>query len=271
MADNEPQIDLKKHARRRLVGASALALLAAIVLPMVMDHEPRQVGQDIQVRIPSQEGANYAARVIHGRDAVPPHPSLPAPLATASTPAAQTDTQSAPAVAPHALVSSPIVPPPAPKNPPRLAEDAHPSAKADLRKEPDKVIDERRAQAEARKEKAKAEAALAKAETAKSSRREAEDKPKTKDSESSRAAAILNDDSSNKPSRFAVQLGSFKDAANAATLRGKAAGEGINAYVEPAGDKTRVRAGPFPSRDAAEAAAARLRKAGIPATVTPAS
>ena len=131
------------------------------------------------------------------------------------------------------------------------------------------MADERKALAEARKEKAKAEAAQAKAETAKPSHREAGDKPK--DSESSRAAAILNDDSSNKPSRFVVQLGSFKDAANAATLRGKAVGEGINAYVEPAGDKTRVRAGPFPSRDTAEAAAARLRKAGIPATVTPAS
>ncbi len=49
---------LKKRARRRLIGAVALALLAAIVLPMVMDHQPAAPLKDIQVRIPSpDEGA----------------------------------------------------------------------------------------------------------------------------------------------------------------------------------------------------------------------
>jgi DedD protein len=43
-ADN---LDIKKRARRRLVGAAALALLAAIVLPMMMDQEPRSASQDI--------------------------------------------------------------------------------------------------------------------------------------------------------------------------------------------------------------------------------
>lgn len=49
---------LKKRARRRLIGAVALALFAAIVLPMVMDHQPAPPLKDIQVRIPSpDEGA----------------------------------------------------------------------------------------------------------------------------------------------------------------------------------------------------------------------
>ena len=49
---------LKKRARRRLIGAVALALFAAIVLPMVMDRQPAQPVKDIQVRIPSpDEGA----------------------------------------------------------------------------------------------------------------------------------------------------------------------------------------------------------------------
>ena len=51
MADNDSQIDLKKRARRRLVGSAALALAAAIVLPMVMDHEPRQTVQDVEIRL----------------------------------------------------------------------------------------------------------------------------------------------------------------------------------------------------------------------------
>jgi DedD protein len=49
---------LKKRARRRLIGAVALALFAAIILPMVMDHQPAPPLKDIQVRIPSpDEGA----------------------------------------------------------------------------------------------------------------------------------------------------------------------------------------------------------------------
>jgi DedD protein len=53
MADEATQ--LKKRARRRLIGAAALALLAAIVLPMVMDHQPAPPLKDIQVRIPSPD------------------------------------------------------------------------------------------------------------------------------------------------------------------------------------------------------------------------
>ena len=46
---------LKKRARRRLIGALALALLAAVVLPLVMDHQPAPALKDIQVRIPSPD------------------------------------------------------------------------------------------------------------------------------------------------------------------------------------------------------------------------
>ncbi|HQE38448.1 MAG TPA: SPOR domain-containing protein, partial [Zoogloea sp.] len=74
MADNDSQIDLKKRARRRLVGSAALALAAAIVLPMVMDHEPRPASQDVQIRIPSQEGSNFTSRVITGKAPAPSQP-----------------------------------------------------------------------------------------------------------------------------------------------------------------------------------------------------
>ena len=73
MADNDSQIDLKKRARRRLVGSAALALAAAIALPMVMDHEPRPPSQDVQIRIPSQEGSNFTSRVINGKAHAPTH------------------------------------------------------------------------------------------------------------------------------------------------------------------------------------------------------
>jgi DedD protein len=72
-ATPDGQLELKKRARRRLVGAAALALLAAIVLPMVMDHEPRQPVQDVQVRIPAQETGGVAAKIL-------PNKAMPTPL-----------------------------------------------------------------------------------------------------------------------------------------------------------------------------------------------
>jgi len=89
MADSEAsldeQLELKKRARRRLVGATALVLLAAIVLPMVMDREPRPVNPDIQIRIPSQDGnSGFAAHVAPAKPAATPLP----PVTPAAEPAA---------------------------------------------------------------------------------------------------------------------------------------------------------------------------------------
>ena len=60
MADSsDAHLQLKKRARRRLVGAIALAGLAAIVLPMVMDSEPKQQIQEVQIRIPDQDNTPF--------------------------------------------------------------------------------------------------------------------------------------------------------------------------------------------------------------------
>lgn len=75
-AASDSDLQLKKRARRRLVGAVALALLAAIVLPMVMDHEPRPPQQDIQVRIPSQDAGSFTSRVLPGAPAATPLPPV---------------------------------------------------------------------------------------------------------------------------------------------------------------------------------------------------
>ena len=42
MEDTDAQSQLKKRARRRLVGAVVFASVVAVVLPMIMDHPPRQ-------------------------------------------------------------------------------------------------------------------------------------------------------------------------------------------------------------------------------------
>ena len=51
----DPVLPEKKRARRRLVGAIALALGVAVGLPMVLDSEPKPPVGDIDIRIPSKD------------------------------------------------------------------------------------------------------------------------------------------------------------------------------------------------------------------------
>ena len=55
VTDSDAQLQLKKRARRRLVGAVAFVTFAAIVLPMVMDQAPPPPTPDVQIRIPGQD------------------------------------------------------------------------------------------------------------------------------------------------------------------------------------------------------------------------
>jgi DedD protein len=81
-ADDATQ--LKKRARRRLIGAVALAMLAAIVLPMVMDHQPAPSLRDIQVRIPSpDEGVTQRVTPKHAAAPVKAKEDKPAPQSAA--------------------------------------------------------------------------------------------------------------------------------------------------------------------------------------------
>ena len=51
-AISSEELQLKKRARRRLVGAVALVLFVIVFLPMMLDNEPRQMSQDISINIP---------------------------------------------------------------------------------------------------------------------------------------------------------------------------------------------------------------------------
>jgi len=51
----EEELDLKRKARRRLIGAIALTLAVVVILPMVLDSDPRPTGQDIDLRIPAPD------------------------------------------------------------------------------------------------------------------------------------------------------------------------------------------------------------------------
>jgi DedD protein len=209
---DDPNIDLKKRARRRLVGAAALALLAVIVLPLVMDSEPKPSGQEIQIRIPSQDSDSLVTRVIPGHSTstpILPEANLKAneapiskPMESAAEKPARSSTADAPIVAP----------------------------------------------------KPKAEA-VAKAETAKKV-------------EEVHAEAVLEGKDSDQ---WIVQLGAYQDTANVKQLTTKIKAIGLPTYLEkldsPQGLRTRVRAGPFKSRDEADKARLRIKKLGVDGSV----
>lgn len=84
---------------------------------------------------------------------------------------------------------------------------------------------------------------------------------KAKAAEARRAQAALNDEA------YVVPLGAFANPDNAKQVRDRAASAGVKSYTEQVknqqGEQTRVRAGPFASRSAAEKARDKLKALGL--------
>lgn len=125
-------IDQKKRARRRLVGAIALALLAVIILPMIMDEDPLPPARDIQVTMPDTDASGFRSLPIGNR----PEPDFSSRVDSLaldageevielSTPPIATPQLESPVPpAPPVQAPPPVAPPPAAAAPPRPAEPA---------------------------------------------------------------------------------------------------------------------------------------------------
>ena len=224
MSDStDVHLQLKKRARRRLIGALAFAGLAAVVLPMVMDDEPRQQVQDVQIRIPGQDQTPFVPKVsrpaVASEMAEKPVAARPEPVAT---------------VAPAPNVARP------PEKP--VERKAEKPVEKALVKPPEKV---------------------------------AEKPLRTPDNDPQRAAAILGGKAMEMPGgaaangngQYVILIGAFSNPANVKQLQTKIGELGIKVYTEsldaPEGRKTRVRAGPFPTRDAADKALDRMKRIGV--------
>jgi DedD protein len=68
----DPAAGLRARARHRLIGAAALLLAVAIVVPMLLDPEPRPVSENIPIDIPS-ERTPFTPRL-----SLPPEPAADA-------------------------------------------------------------------------------------------------------------------------------------------------------------------------------------------------
>lgn len=222
-AGPDSQLDLKKRARRRLVGAIALVLLAVIVLPMVMDQEPKPLTQDIQIRIPSQEPGttSFISRIKPNQPSPTP---TPLPAETRTPPPAPAAT-----VAPATDAGTQTTAPQAEKKaePPKPLTVAAPP--------PEKPADAKATTA------AKAPAAA----------------PNT---ESTRATAKPNDEHWLVQLGAYQDQGNVKSLQGKIKELGYPS---FTEKVDtPQGVRIRVRCGPFSSREAAEKAQARLKKIG---------
>jgi DedD protein len=81
----EDELNLRRKARRRLIGAIALTLAVVVLLPMVLDREPKSTGSNIDLSIPDPDKAgSFVPKV-----AIPEAqaPSADKSVGTGSTPA----------------------------------------------------------------------------------------------------------------------------------------------------------------------------------------
>jgi DedD protein len=78
---------LKRQARRRLIGAVALVTAVVVILPMVLDSEPRMAGQDIDLRIPNpNKVGEFKSQIVLPADSAPAAASEPVAAAAVTAP-----------------------------------------------------------------------------------------------------------------------------------------------------------------------------------------
>lgn len=254
----------RTRARRRLIGAAVLLGIGVVVFPLLFETQPRPVAVDIPIEIPR-------------KDAAPPlAPPAPGPAMAAAS-AATVLPDAEPAA--EAAASGPAAPAVAGRAPAALrpAEIIERSSEAgrELAAVP-------RAGEAARADAPKPD--TPKPEAARPPRPEAASKPAARSDDGARAQALLDgkpvDKAAEKPGdkasdkagdRVVVQVGAYTDADKLREARSKVEKLGLKTYtqvIEADGAKrTRVRVGPFASRAEADAAAARLKAAGLPVAI----
>lgn len=268
---------LRKRARRRLVGAIVMVSLSTAVLWNVVDALPEQAMKPEAVDITGLQMASQpaAAPVVASAPVaasqpvtdllatLPPEEPEPAsvPAVTAPAPA-----PNAPLVVPKPAPVAPVapavanpepkpepkpVPKPEPKPEPKPA--IKPESKPAPKPEPKPPVKENKP-----REEKKAADPMAILEG-----REAHAEPAKPAKERAEAEA--------KPAeggkKFSIQLAALSDPQKVDALRSKLAASGVTARFSKVqtskGEVTRVRVGPFKSREEADAAMRRLSKAGV--------
>ena len=300
--------ELKRKARRRLVGAAVLALAAAVLVPLLLEKEPRPLGDEVSVQIPPVDEGRFvnkltgpkakdapasakggAARSEVGKaeptaDAKPDAAKPPAPAGDVDRASLAADAGTAPeassASAPRSAAGpgAPVVP--APKKALSdaeqriLAPTSRPAAADRAVAAP--VPDATPAApapvppAAVRTEQAKSTPPKSEAPKSESAKPPAAT-PRTEPAKAEPPKAAT---PAAKPEGFVVQLAAFADDKGANSLANRLKKSGYAAYVEPVettrGTLWRVRVGGYATREAATAARDKLKAEGQSGIVAPA-
>jgi DedD protein len=225
------------QARRRLIGAVVLLGVGVIAFPILFETQPRPIPVDIPIVIPPRDGA--------------PPLALPAPRPRVAAPAS-TPTIVAPASVSSAAVAGPAAVPSKPAEAPAPASEPVRTA----------VVPAPRPEAAPPKP---APEAPKVADTV------GKPVPTTPSKGAAEPAKPAQPDKPAATSRFVVQIGAFSEAAAVRDARAKAGKAGLATFTQvvqtSSGARTRVRIGPFASREEADKAAAQARAAGVPGVV----
>lgn len=221
----DPALTQKTRARRRLIGALVLGVVAAVGLPLVLDPEPRQTITDVEIEIPPRD----------------------APLPSATSGAAAGEER---ALAPSAAAGA-----------------AAASAASD-RVALDKVVAEKSTAEKSPAEKPTVEKpTVEKAPAAKAASESAGTATKTPPEKLQ--ATKAQPPAARPDGRFLLQAGAFASTGSARAQADKARKAGVRVYTETVktaqGERTRVRIGPFATREAADQARAKLKLVGVDA------
>ncbi|MDD2729031.1 SPOR domain-containing protein [Malikia sp.] len=272
---------VRRRARHRLLGASVLVLAGVIGFPLLFESQPRPVPVDFEIDIPArnaaksktaaQDAASQPGARLDGldeseelvRSAQAPAQAAPAPVTVTSPP------PPVPVVAPAAPVAQAVAPA-QPQTVPKPWEKI--PVVVDKPAETKPAVDRKPAEPKPEPKPADKPA----------ERKPVEPKvaPKAPD-DAARAMALLEGKSApqDKPAgedksaakRHVVQVGAFVDPTLAQEARMKLERGGLTTYTQigntPDGPRTRVRLGPFATRDEAAKAAAKARALGLSASI----
>ena len=240
-----PVQEARIRARRRLIGAAVLLLVGVVGFPLLFETEPRPVAVDIPIETARKGSSGGVVQSLP----VPPPADEPRPAAASPAPAAASGVL---AEAPQeAIEPAPVTPKAPPAAPPaQAAPDTRPAAPA---------------------VKPPASAATPKPATTDAQRARAllDDKPGAPTLSATAAAPPAA--AASKDGRYVVQVGAYTDSAALRETRQKVEKLGLKTYTQvietDAGKRTRVRIGPFATREEADRAGARLKAAGLPAAI----
>lgn len=249
----EQEALLRRRTRQRLIGATVLLLAAVVIVPMILETDPRAVPDNVQIVMPTAAPGSASAPVAPAAT-----PSVERPVAMAPD-APKSDAQRSDQKEKAAETK---------RTEPQAAE---PAKAADVTKssQAPKAADDSRATETPKTVEAKAPVASAAAE--KQTGSPPAESRATANPKEDPIAALLDARSAATGGRFALQAAALSSEKAARELAGRLKQAGFKSYVEPvktgAGTAHRVRVGPFDSKASADKAREALRAAGFAAVV----